>query len=230
MQKMFAQVLAHRGIWDAPEQGNRWPALAGAWRSGWGLETDLRDYRGEVVVCHDMPAETLREPIRLKVLADCYVAAGQPGWLALNIKSDGLASAIASAVWASGLTNYFCFDMSIPDTLPYLRNSLRVFMRQSEFEPEPALYTQAAGIWLDSFEGDWFEADLIRQHLRRGKHVCVVSPELHRRDEQRLWRIMEAAAPAASPRAQLMICTDKPSEFSRLPCASALSSSTWMAS
>jgi len=228
--RMAVQIVAHRGVWQTPEQGNQWPALAGAWSQRWGVETDIRDYRGELIVHHDVPPASLTAPTRLSEVLAGFVRAGQPAWLALNIKSDGLAEAIAAAAQPLGLSRYFCFDMSIPDSLPYLRRGVPVFVRQSEYELEPALYEQAAGIWLDSFSSDWFSAELIRQHLRRGKHVCVVSPELHRRDPLRVWSSVAEAAASASDHAQLMICTDKSTEFSRLPCAFEPSSSTWMAS
>ena len=75
---------------------------------------------------------------------------------ALNVKADGLADAIASAM--KGLPHpWFVFDMSVPDTLQHLKAGNPVYARMSEFESRPArLEGRIRGIWLDAFESTWY--------------------------------------------------------------------------
>jgi hypothetical protein len=134
--------------------------------------------------------------------------------LALNIKADGLHRAVAEAVGARGIAEYFVFDMSIPDTLGYLRCGLRVFVRQSDIEPEPSLYREAAGIWLDCFQSDWITGREVEQHLSAGKAVCIVSPELHGRDPKAMWEKLARLPSLDSP--ALMLCTDRPAEAAKI--------------
>jgi hypothetical protein len=106
--------------------------------------------------------------------------------------------------------DYFVFDMSVPDTLHYLRAGMPVFLRLSEYEPEMPLLDRAAGVWLDAFEGDWWSLDMLRSFHAQRKTVAIVSPELHHRPHQLLWRRLKELEPEV--RGNLMLCTDYPSD------------------
>lgn len=197
-------ILAHRGWWTAPAEKNSHGAFRRALESGYGLELDLRDQGGNVVVSHD-PA--VGDTMPFSALLALYEETGRPGPLALNIKSDGLQPMLQRMLASLRPQDFFLFDMSIPDTLGYLRLGLPVFTRQSEYEPEPAFPQQAAGIWLDAFEGEWFDPELVRGHLARGRKVALVSPELHRRPHRDAWTAWRGL-----PRDGLMLCTDFPQQ------------------
>jgi len=205
------EVLAHRGLWSHAKAGNSLPALQAALRAGYGLETDIRDRDGELVIAHDVPSEPC------PLLADLFLAyksLDSTACLALNIKSCGLAAKLAALLTKFEITNYFVFDMSLPDTLAYQRAGFSFYTRQSEYEREPALYDAAAGVWLDAFHDEWYDRSTITRHLQRGKNVCIVSPELHRRDPNQIWEMLlalEVPAPA-----RLQICTDHPDFSSRI--------------
>lgn len=203
-----ANILAHRGLWTRREQRNTRAALAGGLAAGFGLETDLRDFGSRIVVSHDPPGG---DALTLATLLDDYVRQGSQGVLALNIKADGLAQAVRLLLAEYEIDRYFVFDMSLPDTLHYAKAGIPFYTRASEYEPEPALYDRAAGVWLDAFEGLWYGRELIEQHTAAGKNVCVVSPELHGRDPQPSWRMLEQLSPNAL--ARLLVCTDHPHEF-----------------
>jgi hypothetical protein len=104
--------------------------------------------------------------------------------------------------------------MSIPDTLSYKKSCIRYFTRQSEYEPTPALYEQASGVWLDCFQEDWVGDSHIVQHFQAGKQVCLVSPELHRREHQPFWNRL-AHMPSATSE-NLFLCTDYPEKAREL--------------
>jgi hypothetical protein len=99
--------------------------------------------------------------------------------------------------------------MSGPETVRYARLGLPFYTRHSDVEPEPILYAEAAGVWLDSFTDDrWIGPDLVRRHLDAGKQVCVVSSELHGRDPARLWEGLGELRDAAA----VTLCTDRPED------------------
>jgi glycerophosphoryl diester phosphodiesterase len=198
--------LAHRGHWLHPEDRNSPAALARAVGAGYGLETDIRDHDGALVVAHD-PARG-EGLLTLDALLDLFVASGAPGALALNIKADGLQAGVTEAVERRGINNAFVFDMSLPDTLGYLRRGARFFSRQSEYEPAPLLYEEASGVWIDCFERDWITPDVVEGHLAAGKQVALVSPELHGRPHGAAW---SAWRPLAG-REGVLLCTDFPDE------------------
>ena len=172
---------------------------------GFGTETDLRDLAGELVISHDMPrpgALAAREFFELHRRENPALE------LALNIKSDGLQLPLLRLLEEYSVAHYFLFDMSIPDALVCLRHGLRCFTRQSEYEPDPAFYAQAEGVWIDGFHGEWWDESLIGQHLDAGKKVCIVSPDLHRRPHQPFWDTLANWSFRSHP--ALMLCTDLP--------------------
>jgi glycerophosphoryl diester phosphodiesterase len=205
------EVLAHRGWWSREVAGNSLPALQAALEAGYGLETDIRDSRREIVVAHDPPDESRFE---LAELLSIYRDLACTSCLALNIKSCGLAPRLASLLAEFEIQNYFAFDMSIPDLLHYERAGVRFFTRQSEIEMQPALYQAAAGVWLDAFHSEWYDGQTIERHPQSGKDVCVVSPELHRRDPSKTWDALMQLR--TSGQARLQICTDHPDQFVRV--------------
>lgn len=201
------QILAHRGLWKTPEEKNSLAALALALRQGFGLETDVRDCAGELVISHDPPQ---KGALPLCTLLEEYRSLGAKGTLALNIKADGLAQPLRLLLAEYGIQNYFVFDMSVPDMLGYARDEMPFFTRHSELETVPALLERSSGIWLDAFQGDWYGAAVIHGHLQAGKQVCVVSPELHRRSKDNVWRLLRQVA---SPGPSVLCCTDFPEEL-----------------
>lgn len=200
-------VICHRGLWKTPEEKNSLDAFARAFRLGCGVETDVRDCAGQLVISHDPPAASATPLIKLLHLHSEY---GGIGTLALNVKSDGLLSPLQQILEQFPAADAFVFDMSVPDTLPYLTGPIPVFTRQSEYEPSCAFYAESAGVWLDAFQTDWYDESLICRHLAAGKKVCIVSPELHKRPFADLWaRLRDSGLHDARG---LMICTDFPEQ------------------
>ena len=199
------QVLSHRGYWTTAGEKNTPAAFARSFHGGYGTETDLRDWNGRLVVAHDPPAT---DPLPAEVLFGIYHGVGADLPLALNVKADGLQKLLAPLLERFGVTNWFVFDMAVPDALGWLAAGAAVFTRHSEVEEHPAFYARAAGVWLDGFAGEWWTAETVRAHLAAGKRVCVVSPELHGRDPRAAWDRL--AGFCGDPR--VMLCTDNPDD------------------
>ena len=195
------KILSHRGYWLQRSERNQPAAFHRSFDLGFGTETDVRDLKGQIVISHDMP---VGNELTLDGLLDIMAGRNLP--LAINVKADGLAVALKTKFDEYGHTNWFAFDMSIPDMRSYLQNELVTYTRLSEVEQSPAWIEQAAGVWLDGFEGEWFSNDVISNLLDRTKHVCVVSSELHGRAPKSLWHQLSQLKRAEN----LTLCTDLP--------------------
>lgn len=193
-------IISHRGYWLSPDEKNTPLAFERTIDLRFGTETDVRDRAGELVVSHD-PADATALP--WNDLIDLFQESGLP--LAVNIKSDGLTT-LLDAAFAGKQIDWFAFDMSGPEMARYARAGLPFFTRHSDMEPDPIHYNQAEGVWLDSFGPTWFGPEVIEKHLASGKRVCVVSPELHGRDQQELWPMIRSLR----HHERLMLCTDFP--------------------
>jgi glycerophosphoryl diester phosphodiesterase len=198
------QVISHRGYWLEATERNQAVAFERSFSLGFGTETDVRDVAGTLVISHDMPRG---DELTLDDLLQIMAGRNLP--LAMNIKADGLAGAVKAKFDEYNHTNWFAFDMAIPDMRSYLNLALPTFTRMSEVEQTPAWLEKATGVWLDGFDGEWFSNGLIQQLLDAGKKVCVVSPELHGRPHETLWRQLKELKSAE----QLIICTDTPEQF-----------------
>jgi glycerophosphoryl diester phosphodiesterase len=205
------EILSHRGHWRARAERNTPAALARSFEGGFGTETDLRDLAGRLVVAHDPPGPEAPPAEELFAL---HARLGPALPLALNVKADGLQALVTAMLARFAVQDAFVFDMSIPDTVQWLKTEVPVFVRHSDVEPEPPLLDRASGVWLDGFAADWWEAATIRRHLDAGRRLCVVSPELHGRPHLPIWEKLAAAGLDAAE--GLMLCTDHPTEARRL--------------
>lgn len=199
-------IISHRGYWQSPPEKNTMAAFERSFKNGLGLETDVRDYKGQLVVSHDIPNEN---SISMETFLNLYKSIGDNLYLALNIKSDGLQSVLSDLIQQFEVKNYFVFDMSVPDGLNYLRKNMNVFTRQSEFETTPSFYNEAEGVWLDEFNSHWITDEVIKKHLMAEKKICIVSPELHGRSYNEEWRMYKKIEQELKPEA-MMLCTDFP--------------------
>lgn len=204
----FMRILSHRGYWQSAEEKNREVAFRRSFALGFGTETDIRDHNGTLVVSHDIPCGGELSCEDLFRLRAEYVSASNPLPLALNVKSDGIQGLLQPLLEAFGIESSFVFDMSLPEQVVYARREFRFFSRQSEYEPTPSMLDRCAGVWLDGFEGTWFDETVVKPHLDAGRCVCIVSPELHRRPHLPFWESMRSWAVLDNP--QLMLCTDLP--------------------
>jgi hypothetical protein len=202
------KILSHRGYWKSEDEKNTKIAFERSFQLGFGTETDIRDLNGDLVISHDPPSSDCQY-LTVANFFDIYKLYSDDLQLALNIKSDGLQKKLMQLISDYNITNYFVFDMSIPDTIGFLKNNAKIFTRQSEFEINPAFYSQAEGIWLDEFNGHWIDQDVIQKHIENSKKVCIVSPELHQRDFKTEWANYKDIFLRDSEN-KISICTDIP--------------------
>lgn len=198
-------ILSHRGLWNNIDEKNKKNSFIKSFDLGIGTETDLRDSLGKIVISHDMPKGN---EITFEELLEIMDGRNLP--LALNIKADGLADKIKLLLEKYNHTNYFTFDMSIPDMVYQLKKNIKVFTGLSDILKEPVLLDDCLGIWLDCFNSDWYDSSLIDSYIEKDKVVCIVSSDLHNRETEYQWNIINNSKYINSDK--LMICTDKPQE------------------
>jgi hypothetical protein len=209
---MKINILSHRGYWKSSEEKNLRTAFERSFSLGFGTETDLRDLYKKLVVSHDIPDESAMTGSEF---FEIYRQYSSELTLALNVKSDGLQKILWELLKKFNIENYFVFDMSVPDGLQYIKQGgFNVFTRQSEYEKEPSFYDQAQGVWMDMFVNDWIEEKDIEKHLEKGKKICIVSPDLHKRNHLPFWEKLSKMSVAESK--NLMLCTDFPEEAKKL--------------
>lgn len=195
-------ILAHRGVWNTPDEKNTVEALKRAFCNGWGIETDVRDYCGRLVISHDIASD--ESPLLGEVLSVYREVKGN-SFLAINVKADGIQKLLVEELDKYRISNYAVFDMSIPEQVVYKKMQIPFFTRQSEIEMYPVMYSDAAGVWMDEWEEGWIEKKIISRHLENGKLVGIISPEIHGRDYWNLWNCLKEMDSE-----RIFLCTDIP--------------------
>lgn len=200
------KIISHRGLWKSVKDKNSILAFTESIKYGFGIETDIRDFNSQLVISHDIPNS--KSILLSDYFQICFEKNKHNITHALNIKSDGLSYELYKIINQYDVKNYFTFDMSIPDTIPYIKSRLNFFTRVSDLESSLIFYDEASGIWLDSFYKNDFDDFYITKALNDKKKVCIVSPELHGRDHQIYWQKLKLFPLVNNE--NLMICTDFP--------------------
>ncbi|MGB8602335.1 MAG: hypothetical protein WCD42_09085 [Rhizomicrobium sp.] len=207
-------ILAHRGLWRMAEEKNTLTAFERAFAGGFGVELDVRDLDGALVISHDPPRAGC---LLFSTVLGLYQKYGTPGRMAINIKADGLAPEIAHLLTEREMhAKCFVFDMSVPDMLSYNRLDIVTFTRHSEYENIPSRLDVCHGVWIDAFEHPWADEDKIISFLNENKTVALVSPELHGKPHREAWSVWRNALCCGGKRkfecSAVMICTDYPED------------------
>lgn len=196
-------IISHRGLWQTPNEKNTAKAFAASFNLGFGSELDVRDCKGRLLVSHNPPSGNELEFAELLQIMN-----GRNLPLAINIKADGLINDILSILGKFGHTNYFTFDMSIPDLVVQYSTTANCYCGISDIVPEPPKFKKYNGIWLDSFLSDWFNTETLDNIIAKYSHVCVVSSDLHNRQVEKQWETISKSKYLYSN--NLSLCTDNP--------------------
>lgn len=198
-------IIAHRGCWYKEEEKNTLQSFSIALEKGFGIETDIRDYEGRLVISHDIGNS---QSILFEDFVDLIKKFNARN-IALNIKSDGLHDLLLKNL--VGVEGYFVFDMSVPDAVGYKNKGVSYYTRYSDFEPTPVLFDKAEGVWFDNFSDGSLDSLKLIEILREGKCVALVSPELHKFDNKKYWESLKVVLSRYPEYMKLVsICTDYP--------------------
>ena len=197
------KIISHRGFWQIPSEKNTLAAFRRSLDGSFGFETDIRDYKNKLTISHDVPESSGIDLIEvLNLINENRVL------LAWNAKADGLISLIQESFSEDLLKQSVFFDMSIPETLNYKKNNLPYLVRMSEYEILNNLYDDSKGVWIDSFESNWFNYELIERIINDDKYVFIVSAELHKRDNKEQWKFLRDFSQISNEK--IVLCTDYP--------------------
>ena len=200
------EIIAHRGFWRKKTDQNTIGAFKLALNNHFGIETDIRDQNGQLVISHDIPK---KKSIKLHELFKIYSLNSSYCTLALNIKADGLQKELLKLIKKYHIKNYFIFDMSIPESIKYSKTPLNNYMRLSEYEKDYKNFV-FKGLWIDQFKSDWISPKQIKILLKSKIDICLVSSELHQRDQKQLWKMI--LRNNIYKYKNFSLCTDFPSE------------------
>ncbi len=199
------KILAHRGCWGKEVSCNSPEAIRAAIEQGYGFESDVRDYMEKMVISHNIADASCQDAEEVFRWLHEF---GDKCCFAINIKADGLKDILKEYIGKYKISNYFLFDMSVPQMVEFRDAGLRFYTRQSEVEPFPNMYDYAAGIWIDGFWSmQWITEGLLGQHIANGKEVCLVSPELHGNPYEAFWKDIKKWSLDTS---KMSLCTDYP--------------------
>ncbi len=202
------EILAHRGMWTLPEEKNTLNAIQKAFVNGLGIETDLRDYNGKLVISHDVANDT--SPLAEEMFK-MYRDLGLNVQLALNVKADGIQKMLGELLEHYQIKNYFLFDMSVPELVVNDARGLYYYTRNSDIESDCVMYQRASGVWVDYFYDDlWLNEQVLAKHINQKKKVCIVSPELHGKDYKQLWKLLKDTGLYENE--LVTLCSDRPME------------------
>jgi hypothetical protein len=196
-------ILAHRGSWNNEVAPNSALSIKNAFQHGFGVETDVRDLNGEIVISHDPCIGTDYENFLTFLSPDSRFA--------INIKSDGLATQLKNYAEVIRDSDSFVFDCSFPEILRFKAAGIPLAMRISEYEKE--LPWRPSYVWLDAFESDWWLEDSSTLKIIESIPTIVVSPELHKRENKKVW---DRVLTLRSLGLDISVCTDFPNELASM--------------
>lgn len=200
------KIIAHRGYWKLESEKNTKGALVNAFKNNFGIETDIRDRNGELVISHDISNE---KSILLEEIIIEYKKLNNKDILELNIKADGIQQLIKDLMKKYGISNYFVFDMSIPEMVISKKIGINYFTRHSDIEKECVLYENAIGVWLDSFyDENWLTPEIINFHLNNNKKISIISAEIHGFNNGKMWKMLKENN--FHKNSNVYLCTDLP--------------------
>jgi len=208
------QILAHRGHHNCDlNQKNSIKSLLTSIRKGFSVETDIRDFNGQIYISHDpvtSPELTLEDFFK-----DINSLDLQKIKLALNIKSDGLsemAYQLINKYLSKFSNNIYFFDGSVPETLSYFKYELSIYTRCSEYEIQPLFKDMNSGYWIDNFTGAFDQVTAAHKiiDVEPDADCVIVSPELHRRPKDYLWNSLRTSQ--LFDNQSCFLCTDYPDE------------------
>jgi len=138
-----------------------------------GVEVDLRDYDGKVILQHD--ALKGGEPF------EEYLNQYRHRFLILNVKCEGVEELVLPLLKSRKIEDFFFLDLSFPALMKLVRTGEhRIAVRFSEYEPAEAclaLAGKADWVWIDCFN-NYPALDARGEELIRRFKTCLVAPEL----------------------------------------------------
>ena len=147
-----------------------------------GVEVDIRSLNDDLILNHD--------PFSDGVSFAKWLPFFNHKILILNVKEEGLETAILKLMNKFNIKSYFFLDQSFPFIIKSAQaNIKKCAVRISDFESiQTAINLEGMidWVWLDCFEGNPISPDIVSICHDAGFKVCLVSPELHGYDASKI--------------------------------------------
>ena len=144
-----------------------------------GIEFDVRDSNGKIIVTHDPFTDGEEFEIFLSKISKRF--------LIVNVKSEGIEQNILAILKKYAFEDFFLLDCSFPAVVKLIsQGEDRIALRFSEFESIETIYSIADKIkwvWVDCFKNFPITKDIETKIHSLGLKICIVSPELQGRPE-----------------------------------------------
>lgn len=146
----------------------------------YGVEIDLRDYGGKLILQHD--------PFKNGEDFEEYLKHYNHGTMILNIKSERIEYKVLELIQQYNITKYFFLDSSFP-MINQLSNEgeKNIALRFSEFEGLDtilAMVGKVDWVWVDCFTNLPITKENHSILKELGFKFCLVSPELQKQEEK----------------------------------------------
>jgi hypothetical protein len=146
-----------------------------------GIEFDIRDSAGRIIVQHD--------PYKEGQLFDEFASCCDPAkFYIVNVKSEGIETEAIRILDSYGCRKFFLLDCSIPMIIKLGRaGETRIAARFSEYESIEtviALSPYIQWVWVDVFTRLPLTSQIQERFHARGLKLCLVSPELQAQPEK----------------------------------------------
>jgi len=140
-----------------------------------GVEIDLRDSNGQIIVTHD--------PFSKGILFEEYIKHYKHSFIILNIKSEGIEFPIIELLKKYNIVNYFFLDSSFPMINKLSKSGEQnIAVRLSEYEDIQTVLNlcgKVKWVWVDCFTKFVLTKEIFNLLKSHKFNICLVSPELH---------------------------------------------------
>ena len=146
-----------------------------------GIEFDIRDSSGVIVVQHDpfLDGQSFADFIKYCPPDKFYI---------VNIKSEGIEFQTLEILQTHNINKFFLLDCSIPMIVKLSKSGeKRIAIRFSEYESVETirlLKNCASWVWLDVFSKLPITKEIESEIHSLGLNICIVSPELQTHPEK----------------------------------------------
>jgi hypothetical protein len=149
-----------------------------------GIEFDIRDSDGELVVHHDAFAK----PEDCQLFEDFLRHCPTDKLYIVNVKAEGIEERVIEALTMRGINNIFLLDCGLPAMYKLSqKGERRMAIRFSEYESLETvrlMRDRVQWVWVDVFSVLPLTAAIAQKIRGWGLKICLVSPELQGQEDK----------------------------------------------
>lgn len=146
----------------------------------YGVEVDLRDYDGKIILQHD--------PFNNGESFEKFLSFYKHGTLILNIKSEQIEYQVLELIHKYNIKKYFFLDSSFPMIFKLSNNGEKnLAIRLSDFEGIETIINmkdKVEWVWVDCFNKFILNQNIYSVLKKNNFRICIVSPALHDRSNE----------------------------------------------